>query len=490
MPADPVAAVRAAAFAGASASTAAPVDARAAHFAALAVRVKDARAAARDAKAARRAKYHATKATKTARGSLSATPAPGAPRVLTLAELGAGCGGGLYAVHAALAQLRERHGINAALHVAHASDSCSEKVALYNAGAAALGVSARAVVGDVRDQEFFSAQRVGAWAKDLDVLVTCVVCRTLSSARGGKRTGLLGVIDYLYGLLRVIALAQPQICLIECVESIEPDKLFYPCIVWPLEAMGYKLSWGARAGGDYSDAARDRFYMTAVRVDSHWLWVAAPPDRRSLKLRDALLAPRRAARGAQARPTGVLHVLRSRSVAAPDAPREVVPPWAYVGRTTIALREIFRALPPSSAMNPLGRSAVVNYLFNRVNQRKGLMCPTLTHSQSSEWFLRDGGGIRRAVALEVGRLHGYGDNITRAMVKAARSTRSGAGADAVADGVVKFAFGDGFMLPTVMSILLPLLLRQLRGAARTQATGGGGRAVEQDDGPPRKRVRV
>jgi len=330
MPADPVAAARAAAFAGASASSAAPVDARAAHFAALAVRVKDARAAARDAKAARRAKCHAAKATKSARGSLSAVPVPGAPRMLTLAELGAGCGGGLYAVHAALAQLRERHGIDAALRVAHASDSCSEKVALYNAGAAALGVSARAVVGDVRDQEFFSAQRVQMWAEHLDVLVTCVVCKTLSAARGGERTGLLGVIDYLYGLLRVIAVAHSPIVFIECVEAIQADPLFFTCIVRPLEAMGYKLSWGARAGSDFSDAARDRFYMTAVRDDSLWMWLAAPPDRRSLKIQTALLAPRRAARGAQARPASVLHVLRHRSVAEPEALREMVPSWAYV----------------------------------------------------------------------------------------------------------------------------------------------------------------
>jgi len=126
-------------------------------------------------------------------------------------------------------------------------------------------------------------------------------------------------------------------------------------------------------------------------------------------------------------------------------------------------------------------------MFERVNERKGLMCPTLTHSSSSDWFLRDAHGVRRAVAQEVGRLHGYPDGVIRAMVRVARSTRSGAGADAVADGLVRRAFGDGFMLPAVTTILLPLLLRRL--TAHTQPTGGGGHVVEEE-GPPRKRART
>jgi site-specific DNA-cytosine methylase len=409
------------------------------------------------------------------------------PRTVAVVELAAGIGGGLYAAHAALERLRAE-GVRTRVSVAHASDADSEKVALYSSGAGALGVMAAAEVVDVRDETYFSVERIAAWGK-VDLLVACIICKTLSSA--GKREGLVAVMEFIKGLYRIVSLCRPAQLFLECVEGIERDKLFNAAIIQPLEAMGYLIACGTRAGSDWSDARRDRWYAMATRSMDEFNdfdTLPPPPDRRvaDLTLRRVLLGPATTAttaarRAAPAAPTA-LRALRSRTVHAPP-PRAAAPQWAYLPHrpTTVAGEALRSALVAGRT----GRSAVANYQFQRVNAPKGRVAPTLTATASSDWHLRDAHGLRVVVAVEAAALHGYTPDVIAALLHAARDiarereraarargmTLKGP-LDARADAIVRSAVGDGFMLPVVTDMLYRMLRARLRRRAESGADAG------------------
>lgn len=110
----------------------------------------------------------------------------------------------------------------------------------------------------------------------------------------------------------------------------------------------------------------------------------------------------------------------------------------------------------------------MNYVFHRINKRRGSVVPTLTATASSDWHLRDARGVRVAVALEVGGLHGYPRCVIEGLLRAARaqaerSVRSRARLlNARADAIVRRAMGDGFMLPVVEDNLFRMLRARLR----------------------------
>ena len=170
--------------------------------------------------------------------------------------------------------------------------------------------------------------------------------------------------------------------------------------------------------------------------------------------------------------------LRGRSVVA-AVPRETAPAWAYLPARpkTIASAAIRKALAVGARAR---RAGLVNFMFKRVNQRRGRVAPTLTATASSDWHLRDERGVRIAVAVEVGALHGYPRRILDAMLAAARARRRGPKVmvATLADAEVRRAVGDGFMLP----VITDMIYRMVR--ARLRASGG---AVE---GGRQKRARA
>ena len=120
-----------------------------------------------------------------------------------------------------------------------------------------------------------------------------------------------------------------------------------------------------------------------------------------------------------------------------------------------------------------GRSGVVNYMFHRINERRGGVAPTLTATASSDWYVRDEHGVRVVVALEAGALHGYPQRVIEGMLGAAHALVtarvSGKSRAARADALVRRAIGDGFHLLVVTDCVYRMLRARLRARLRTPA---------------------
>jgi site-specific DNA-cytosine methylase len=123
------------------------------------------------------------------------------------ASFAVGIGGDADALGAARPAL-ERAGLAVESECVFACDILPERVAACNAAAAARGGDRAAVVADVTDAAFFTRARIASWG-DVDAVLSCIVCRTVSYV--GRRAG-LGDPEcekYIMGLFRIVRLLAP-----------------------------------------------------------------------------------------------------------------------------------------------------------------------------------------------------------------------------------------------------------------------------------------
>ena len=397
---------------------------------------------------------------------------------IVMVDLAVGLGGALISMDASVKRMNAS-GTPTTLRVAHASDWEKEKTSLYSASAAALGVPVNVCVADVRDEKYFTTKLIKSWGGArgiVDTACACIPCETVSSCGDGD--GLAAVEDYIVGLFRIIAICRPLQFFLECVERIESDVDFKRLIIDPLEKLGYFLIHGKRDGHNYGSVRRSRWYLMAtLNIDEFNLinTLPPPPDRRDTELAFAkiLLAP------APPRRTSIiavvpneLKVLRGRALVS----RETAPLWAYLP-TQRLLTKAERAIKERFSAPADGtKSGIVNFQFKRVNEVKGYLAPTITATESSDWYYHDAYGIRLVTALEVGLSHGYPISVIQALLAAARfiviskqvrNKRILKGCvDSQADNIVRRAIGDGFVLAVVTDILFRMIRARTYSRAR------------------------
>jgi site-specific DNA-cytosine methylase len=329
------------------------------------------------------------------------------------------------------------------------------KVRLYDAAAAVMTPpSPPAIVADITDAAFFTAERIMAWGP-LNLIVSSIPCTSLSSL--GLRLGIRekSVAAFIRGLLRIIGLALAPIVLLECTRGLESDERFQKALIKPLQAMGYSITWTTLDARHWVGAVRLRLYLVAFRSVAACEAFKFPsrPACREIRLYSVILPAFRpgAPPGTHMAPASSYFITRLQTqklaaamVAAHRAGRKEPTAKQRERALTICDREL-SIVGRSAAMLPFVRgrevSRVVTFHFNRATAIEHTygVAPTLT--KSGCYLLRDKYGPRMMTGAECAALHGIPPRVIEAFSAVASS------------GQIVAAVGDGFAIPVVRDLL-------------------------------------